>query len=114
MLERDRDQAHRRGEESAFEAVDAEGAGFTANDGDPEGSPLLPRGPKGGRTTRTRSGLVRKSLLVGAEEAQALRQEAYLTERSEAEIVREALRRFLGLPVDADDGTSTGDSGWGR
>lgn len=60
----------------------------------------IPRGPKGGRTTRTRSGMVRKSLMLGSEEAQALRKQAFLTERSEAEIVREAVRRLLGLPVE--------------
>jgi len=62
----------------------------------------LPRGPKGGRTTRTRSGMVRKSLMLGKEEAQALRKEAFLTERSEAQIVREAVRRLLGLSVEKD------------
>lgn len=60
----------------------------------------LPRGPQGGRTTRTRSGMVRKSLMLREEEARALRRAAYEGERSEAEIVREAVRRFLGLPVD--------------
>lgn len=60
----------------------------------------LPRGPKGGRTTRTRSGMVRKSLMLGSEEAQALRRAAFETERSEAEIVREAVRRLLGLTIE--------------
>lgn len=60
----------------------------------------VPRGPKGGRTTRTRSGMVRKSLMLGTEEAQALRREAFETERSEAEIVREAVRRLLGLATE--------------
>lgn len=86
-------------------------SGASSASRDPDGPALLPRGPKGGRTTRTRSGMVRKSLLIGEEEARALRREAYLTERSEAEIVREALRRFLGLPLDPE-GEPPGGSEW--
>lgn len=62
----------------------------------------LPRGPKGGRTTRTHTGMVRKSLMLREEEAEALRRRAIQTERPEAEIVREAVRRLLGLPVDPE------------
>jgi len=54
-------------------------------------------GPRGGKTTVTDSGMVRKSLWLHEDEAEALREKAYRTRQPEAEILREALRRFLGL-----------------
>ena len=102
--------ARRHGEEAEVENDDW-AAGPSGGSEASDDSRLLPRGPKGGRTTRTRSGMVRKSLMVGTEEARALRREAYLTERSEAEIVREALRRFFGLPVEDDSSAPTAGSG---
>lgn len=54
-------------------------------------------GPRGGETTVSKSGMVRKTLWLHADEAETLRERAYRDRRSEAEILREALRRMLGL-----------------
>lgn len=40
---------------------------------------------------------VKKTLWFHKDEAEALRTHAYETRRSESEIVREALRRYLGI-----------------
>ena len=53
-------------------------------------------GPRGGHTTRKR-GQVKKTVWVNDEEADALRTLAYEQRRSEASIIREALRRFFGI-----------------
>jgi hypothetical protein len=55
-------------------------------------------GPRGGKTTVTDSGLVRKTIYFHADEAEALRVKAFENRRSESEIVRDAVRRFLGIP----------------
>lgn len=56
-----------------------------------------PKGPRGGETTVSKSGMVRKTLWLHADEAEALREKAYQERRAESEIVREALRGFLGI-----------------
>lgn len=57
-----------------------------------------PRGPRGGRTAVSKSGnLVRKTFWIHPDEAEALRQAAFEARRSEAELVREALRRYFGI-----------------
>jgi hypothetical protein len=53
------------------------------------------RGPRGGRTTVTTSGMVKKNLWIPGALADELRQRAFEERRSEAEILREALRRHL-------------------
>lgn len=53
------------------------------------------RGPRGGTTTVTPSGLVKKNLWVPFELAEALRTMAFRQRRSEAEIIRDALRQLL-------------------
>lgn len=53
------------------------------------------RGPRGGRTTITAGGLVKKNLWMPRKMADQLRRRAYEERRTEAEIVREALRRFF-------------------
>lgn len=53
------------------------------------------RGPRGGRTTVTTSGMVKKNLWVPAALADDLRQRAFEERRAEAEIMRDALRRYL-------------------
>lgn len=58
-----------------------------------DGGPVL--GPRGGTTTVTESGMVKKNLWVPAALAEELRQRAFAERRAEAEIVREALRRHL-------------------
>ena len=52
-------------------------------------------GPRGGTTTVTRSGMVKKNLWIPREEAEALRQKAFEERRSEAEIIREGLALTL-------------------
>ena len=54
-----------------------------------------PLGPKGGRTTRTTGGLVRKAWFVRDDQAADVRQRAFDEQRSESEVVRDALDAFL-------------------
>jgi hypothetical protein len=54
-------------------------------------------GPRGGKTTVSASGMVRKTLWLHGDEAEALRERAYRERRAESEIMREALRRLLGI-----------------
>ena len=54
-------------------------------------------GPRGGETTVSKSGMVRKTLWLHGDEAEALRERAYRERRAESEIVREALRAHLGI-----------------
>lgn len=56
-----------------------------------------PTGPRGGTTTVTKSGMVRKTLWLHADEAEALRLRAFKDRRSESELMREALRRLLRI-----------------
>jgi hypothetical protein len=56
-----------------------------------------PTGPRGGKTTMTGSGLVRKTVWLHVDEADELRRRAYEDRRSESEIVREALRKLLSI-----------------
>lgn len=53
-------------------------------------------GPRGGETTRKR-GQVKKSVWLNEDEAEALRKAAYSRRKSEATLVREAIRRFFRL-----------------
>lgn len=55
------------------------------------------KGPRGGETTVTKSGMVRKTIWLHDDEAEALREKAYQERRSESEMVREALRAYLGI-----------------
>jgi len=54
---------------------------------------LVPRG----ETTISKTGMIRKTLRLHEEEAEALRNRAFKERRTEAEILREGLRRILGL-----------------
>ncbi len=54
-----------------------------------------PTGPRGGTTTVTRSGQVKKNLWISREHAEALREKAFHERRSEAEIIREGLELVL-------------------
>ncbi len=64
----------------------------------PMAKPTKPQtGPRGGETTVSKSGMVRKTLWVHGDEAEALRQRAFKERRAESEIVREALRAYLGI-----------------
>lgn len=56
------------------------------------------QGPRGGKTTVSKSGnLIRKTFWIHPDEEEALRREAFEERRSEADIVREALRRYFGI-----------------
>lgn len=54
-------------------------------------------GPRGGETTISKTGMIRKTLWLHQDEAEALRNQAFKERRTEAEILREGLRRILGL-----------------
>jgi hypothetical protein len=59
--------------------------------------PKARKGPRGGTTTVSESGMVRKTIWLHEDEAEALRRRAFDERRGESEIVREALRRLLGI-----------------
>lgn len=54
-------------------------------------------GPMGGKTTRTKSGMVRKNLWLHEDESEALRVRAFEERRTESSIMRDALRQYLGI-----------------
>lgn len=54
-------------------------------------------GPRGGTTTRSDSGMVRKNLWLSAQMAELLRQRSFVERRTESDIIREGLKRVLGL-----------------
>jgi hypothetical protein len=54
-------------------------------------------GPRGGATTVTTAGLVRKTVYFDPEEWDAIRREAYEGDLAYTEIVRRAVRRALGM-----------------
>ena len=60
-------------------------------------STTKPIGPRGGETTVTKSGMVRKTMWLHGEEAEALRLRSFEERRAESEIVRVALRQYLGI-----------------
>lgn len=57
-------------------------------------------GPRGGTTTISESGMVRKNLWISWDENDALRSKAFAERRSETSVMREGLRRALGLDQD--------------
>lgn len=56
------------------------------------------RGPRGGLTTVTPGGLNRMSTYLLPEEREAVRRQAFESDTSISEVIREAIRRFLDLP----------------
>lgn len=54
-------------------------------------------GPRGGKTTVTKGGLIRVVIYLSSEERKALKQAALDREMPASEVVREALRNFLNL-----------------
>jgi hypothetical protein len=60
-----------------------------------------PTGPRGGTTTVTKSGMVKKNLWIPQDEAEMLREKAFHERRSEADIIREGLRTVLEEPAAA-------------
>jgi hypothetical protein len=59
--------------------------------------PERPTGPRGGTTTITVGGHIRKTLYLGPEEAERLRQDAFSQRRRESDVLREIVRRYYGL-----------------
>jgi hypothetical protein len=56
-----------------------------------------PTGPRGGTTTLTAGGLLKKTLYFDPEEWAALRKKSYEEDRPISEILRELVRSALGL-----------------
>ena len=54
-------------------------------------------GPRGGKTTVTKSGLIRTVVYLHPDERRALKLAAVEREQPASEIMREALRRLLGI-----------------
>lgn len=54
-------------------------------------------GPRGGKTTVTKSGLIRAVVYLHPDEREALRRAAFEEDRPASEIMREALRQHLGI-----------------
>jgi len=61
-------------------------------------------GPRGGTTTVTKSGMVKKNLWIPRDEAEALRAKAFNERRSEADIIRQGLRAVLDGAVSSNGG----------
>jgi len=57
-----------------------------------------PTGPRGGKTTVSKRGLIRKTFWIHEDENEALRRAAFEERKTETEIVRELLRRRFELP----------------
>lgn len=55
------------------------------------------KGPRGGETTISKTGMIRMTLWLHQDEAEALRLRAFEERRTQAEILREGLRRVLDL-----------------
>lgn len=68
--------------------------------GRPEASPgrrgrML--GPRGGQTTVTPGGLTRVSTYLGSDERDAVRRRAFEEDRSISDVIRSAVRHYLGF-----------------
>jgi hypothetical protein len=59
-------------------------------------------GPRGGKTTISPGGLMRKTFYLGPEEEELLREEAFRLRRSEGDIVRQLIRLHYGLDEPED------------
>jgi hypothetical protein len=55
------------------------------------------KGPRGGETTISKTGMIRMTLWLHQDEAEALRLKAFKERRTQAEILRDGLRRVLDL-----------------
>lgn len=63
----------------------------------PKRTQLPTEGPRGGKTTVTKSGLIRAVVYLHPDEREALRRAAFEEDRPASEIMREALRAHLRL-----------------
>jgi hypothetical protein len=66
-----------------------------------------PSGPRGGTTTRTPSGMMKKNFWLSIELAEELRQRAYEERRTESAIIREGLVAALRQRKDSSRGGSS-------
>lgn len=64
--------------------------------------PRKAKGPKGGETTRHKSGLVRKVYYLYEPEAEAIRRLAFERHATESELIREAVDGYLESLKDED------------
>lgn len=58
---------------------------------------VVPIGPKGGKTTFTPGGLLKKTIYLDSQEWEALRKKSYGENRPISELIRELIRQGLGL-----------------
>lgn len=56
---------------------------------------MAKKGPKGGKTTRHKSGLMRKVYYLDEPEAEAIRRSAFERHATESELIREAVDAYL-------------------
>ncbi len=54
-------------------------------------------GPRGGETTVSKTGMIRMTIWLHPDEAEALRLKAFQERRTQAEIIREGLRTVLDI-----------------
>lgn len=54
-------------------------------------------GPRGGETTVSKTGMIRMTIWLHTDEAEALRLKAFQERRTQAEIIREGLRTVLDI-----------------
>lgn len=63
----------------------------------PKTSEVPTEGPRGGKTTVTKSGLIRTVVYLHPDEREALRRAAFEEDRPASEVMREALRSHLHI-----------------
>ena len=63
----------------------------------PMGTKIPTEGPRGGKTTVTKSGLIRSVVYFHADERKALRMAAAEQDVSVSDLVRRAVRAYLGV-----------------
>jgi hypothetical protein len=54
-------------------------------------------GPRGGKSTISATGMIRKAVYLHPDEAEALRRRAFEERRPASEIIRQLLRHYLGI-----------------
>jgi hypothetical protein len=59
-----------------------------------------PTGPRGGKTTLTPGGLLKKTVYLESEEWEALRKRSFLEQRPISELIRSLIREGLGLDLE--------------
>jgi len=70
--------------------------GMSTDQGD-QGRASKAEGPRGGKSTISATGMIRKAVYLHPDEAEALRRRAFEERRPASEIIRELLRQYLGI-----------------